>query len=136
VTFGALLAGAIKDAGYSSLRTFAIDSGISRQSVQAYVSGERLPANKSLEKILETLGSTPALDERLRFSLAEARTEKDGNDYGIKATEALKPTAENAQARQQAEQVLDVFFEHGNRDRTPELELFLRGEFMKILNDN
>ncbi len=141
MSFSSLLATTISEAGYSSLRTFAIDAGVSREAVRAYTTGARLPSNEKLAqmgKALEILGS-PTF-ERLGLTLAEARLGRKSaanHSYGVRATAALRtPQISNQQQAHKTNRLIEMFFEHSHRGHTPELEHFLRSRIEQILSDD
>jgi hypothetical protein len=140
VTFDALLKAAITDAGYSSLRTFSIDAGIARESVRAYTAGDRIPSNAKLEQMGDVLGIREAPTyTQLELALATARLQKKSGanqKYGVQATAALK-TADPADdlPTHRIEALVTMFFDHGHRERTPEIEYFIREQITRLLTD-
>ncbi len=139
MTFDALLKAAISDAGYSSLRTFSIDAGISRESVRAYTAGDRIPSNAKLEQMGDVLGIREApIYTQLELALATARLLKKSGankNYGVQATAALKTSDVSDIPTHRIEALVAMFFDHGHRERTPEIEHFIREHITHILTD-
>jgi len=139
--FGGLLQGLRLERGYSC-RKFAIECGLSRETVRQYEAGVSAPSNQSLMKMFAALGVNPEVDEdakKLIAAVCKARTEKvlaKKRACGPAANSELKKFITTEQIDEnKVDQLINLFFEHLEGSRTESLEYFIKQRITKILED-
>ena len=136
--FATALAEAIGDRGFPSLRAFATSAGLSRESIRLYTTGARVPSNKAFDILIRALGLRGTKQgETLANLLLTARMGKPPGKtkaYGPRANREIAYQQVSARTQQATEDSLvEVFFAHAGRERTPELELIVRNDIRKAL---
>lgn len=105
-----------------SLRGFAKETGLSRETLRLYGSGARRPSNKALLRILSALSIDPASDEaQAVFSCVQT----------ARGSELMR-TPTNSNLERKLDLLTDLFFEHSDREKTDALAFFIRQKFREI----
>ena len=124
-SLGKLLRGLWESRGFS-LRGFARESGLSKETLRLYGSGARKPSNKSVLKILGSLGIDKSSEE------AQAVESCGSNVRNQDISDFLREGSESRNLERRLDLLTDLFFEHSNRERTEALEYFIREKFKEV----
>ena len=124
-SLGKLLRSLWESRGFS-LRGFARESGLSKETLRLYGSGARKPSNKSVLKILNSLSIDKSSEE------AQAVLSCVSNVRNQDIAGFLRKGSETKNLEKRLDLLTDLFFEHSNRERTGALEYFIREKFKEV----
>ena len=138
--FGQVIKKLRDSSGYTSRRSFAIDCGLSAETIRNYESGKALPSNQALMQMLKVLELELSSNEAREViaSLHEARRSRAvGNkrSYGAAANlELSKYLSDSNVSEEKIEALISLFLEYINPDRQSDSFMyFLRQKITKIL---
>ena len=137
--FGTLLKSMRTERGLSA-RKFAQQCGLNRETYRQYESGQVLPPNQGLKKILDAHGLNPESDpvgRSLVSALYEDRSCREPGAkraFGVSAnTELMQYLSGRTLSDEKINRVVDLFFEHLPTERTDSMEHYVFMQIKQIL---
>lgn len=136
--FGTLLKSMRAETGLSA-RKFAQQCGLNRETYRQYESGQVLPPNQGLMKILAACKISASEDEGLSLisALHEDRSRREPGAkraFGVSAnTELMQYLSGEVVSEEKVSRVVDLFFTHLPTERTDSMEHFIRMQIQQIL---
>ncbi len=137
--FGLLLKSMRTERGLSA-RKFAQQCGLNRETYRQYESGQALPPNQGLMKILAACELSPETDSEGRSLVSALYEDRSSREPGAKRafgvsanTELMRFLSKEEVSEEKIARVVDLFFEHLPTERTDSMEHYIHMNIKKIL---
>ena len=137
--FGTLLKSMRDERGLSA-RKFALECGLNRETYRQYESGQVLPPNQGLMKILAAYGLDPSKNRESKSLISALHTDRMCREpgatraFGVSAnTELMQYLSGEAVSEEKIARVVDLFFEHLQTKKTESMEHYIHRQVKQIL---